>query len=415
MPQKSNIIDYLEERGFLDQKTHENLGELLVNPAALYHGIDPTASCLHLGNFVGIVALMHFQKFGHQPVILLGGATGMIGDPSGKDRERPLLTLEEVQGNVKALKKILDRFIKATFVNNYDWFSQMNVIEYLRDVGKQFRVGQMLGKESVRTRLQSEEGMSYTEFSYQMLQGYDFYHLYKHHDVVLQIGGSDQFGNITAGIDYVRRVAGKSVYGVTYPLLTRSDGKKFGKSEKGSVWLSEELFSAYEFYQYLYRTPDQDVIRMMKMLTLMEMDEIRAIEKEIPNKPNFAQKRFAEEVTRLVHGEEGVKKALKTTEIITPGKMEIHEENLKEISANMPNIQLPRNEVVNQSYIDVMVKSGLLSSKGEVRRLIQNQGAYLNGEKVTDLTLVVSEKNLLKGDVLILSSGKKSSLLVQIT
>lgn len=415
MPQKNNIIDFLEERDFLDQKTHENLGDILSKPAALYHGIDPTASCLHLGHLVGIVALMHFQKYGHKPYILLGGATGMIGDPSGKDRERPLLALEDVHANVMALKKILDRFIKAQFVNNYDWFSQMNVIEYLRDVGKEFRVGQMLGKESVRTRLQSEEGMSYTEFSYQMLQGYDFYHLYKHHNVVLQIGGSDQFGNITAGIEYVRRVEGKSVYGATYPLLTRSDGKKFGKSEKGAVWLSEELFSAYEFYQYLYRTPDQDVIRMMKMLTLMDIAEIRRIEKEIPMRPNVAQKRFAEEVTRLVHGEEGVKKALKATEVVTPGKMEINEESLKEISASMPNVQLTKQEVINQTYIDVFVKSGLLTSKGEVRRLIQNNGAYLNGEKVTDPTFVISEKNLLKGNFLIISSGKKSSLLIRVS
>lgn len=420
----NDVITFLEKRDFVDQKTHENLGEILQTPASVYLGIDPTAPSLHLGNLVGIIALMHFQRMGHRPVILVGGATGLIGDPSGKDKERPLLTPEMVKENAAALEKQLSRFFrsdeKATkplFVNNFNWFSQMNSIEFLRDIGKQFRIGQMMGKESVRARLQSEEGMSFTEFSYQLLQGYDFYYLFKHHNVTVQIGGSDQFGNITAGIEYVRRVEGKSVYGMTFPLLTRSDGKKFGKSEKGAIWLSAELCSPYELYQYLYRTPDQDVVKMMKMLTLMEIAEIHKIEKEMNSPsyvPNSAQKRFAEEVTKIVHGEKGLKEAREASATLQPGKMEFNEDNLLEIAKTIPNVSFQKADVIGTSFADIAVKGGLLTSKSEVRRLIQNNGAYLNGQKVSDPNLTIGLDHLLKGNLLLISCGKKKSLLIQL-
>jgi len=420
----NNIIKFLQDRDFIDQKTHEDLDEILKDPISVYLGVDPTATALHLGHLVGIIALMHFQKKGHRPVLLVGGATGLIGDPSGKDKERPLLTEASVQQNVESIKKLLERFLDfdhptaaPLFVNNFDWFSKMNAIEFLRDIGKQFRIGQMMGKESVRARLQSDEGMSFTEFSYQLLQGYDFYHLFKNHNVVLEIGGSDQFGNITAGIEYIRKVTGSSAYGMTFPLLTRNDGKKFGKSEKGAIWLHEDLCSPYEFYQYLYRVSDQDVIRMMKMLTLMDINEINKIEKEMALEsyiPNSAQKRFAEEVTRLVHKEEGLKEALKASKTVTPGKMEFNEDNLLEVAKMIPNVGLKKNEVVGATYTEIVIRGGLLTSKSEVKRLVQNNGAYLNGKKISDPNLSISSEHLLKGGFLIVSSGKKKSLLIQI-
>jgi tyrosyl-tRNA synthetase len=418
------VFDFLQERGFIDQSTDPNLRDVLKNPISFYWGIDPTAPSPHLGNYVGIIAAMCLQKFGHRPVILVGGATGLIGDPSGKDKERPLLTREQIEENVRSLQKILSRFLDfdhptaaPIIVNNYDWFSKMSMIDFLRDVGKQFRVGTMMGKESVRTRLSSEEGMSFTEFSYQVLQGYDFAHLNKELGVILEIGGSDQYGNIVAGIDFTRRVSGSSVYGLTFPLLTRSDGKKFGKSEKGAIWLTEELCSPFELYQYLYKIPDKDVIHMLCMLTLMEMDEIRPIQKsmhEATYAPNTAQKRLAEEVVRIIHGDAGLEKAMRTTEVMTPGKMGFNENALLEIAKNMPHIQLKKDDVLGSTFIDIASLSGLVASKGEAKRLVQNQGAYLNGEKVTDLTSVIEQKDLLKGDVIVLSSGKKNSLLVEL-
>lgn len=418
----SNVLDFLEKRGFVDQITHAELKDALKKPLYLYYGIDPTADSLHLGNLVGLVQLMHFARFGHRPVILLGGATGLIGDPSGKDKERPLLTPEQVQNNVLKIKKIIDRFLPSDdpsvapiFVNNMDWYEKMNVIEYLRVVGKQFRVGAMMGKESVRARLNSDEGMSYTEFSYQLLQGYDFYYLFKEHKVMLQIGGSDQYGNITAGTDVVRRMGEGPVFGYTYPLLTRSDGKKFGKSEKGAIWIDREHLSPYEFYQYLVRTPDADVTLFMRALTLMESEEIDALEKSMSSSSyevNSAQKKFAEEVTRLVHGEEGLQEALKTTAAATPGKLSFDEENLGQVKDSMPSVELAKGDVLGQNYIDVAVASGLLKSKGEARRLLQNGGAYINGEKVSSVDTLIESSHVLKDEFVVLSAGKKKSLLI---
>ncbi len=419
----ANVIEFLESRKLIEQMTHPELRDAVKAPIAFYYGIDPTADSLHIGNLVGLIQAMHFARFGHRPVVLLGGATGAIGDPSGKDKERPLLTMEQIKANVKNIRSIIERFLPSDdprtapiFVDNADWYAKMNVIEFLRDVGKQFRVGTMMGKESVRARLNSDEGMSYTEFSYQLLQGYDFVYLLRKHNVVLQIGGSDQYGNITAGTELVRRMEGRPVFGLTYPLLTRSDGKKFGKSEKGAIWIDEAHLSVFEFYQYLIRTPDADVIKFMRALTLMETEEIEVIEKEMVSSsyhPQSAQKRFAEEVTRLVHGEKGVENALKTTAAVTPGKLEFNEDSLNEVAKNMPNIELKMADVIGHSFVEVSVKSGLISSKSEARRLIQNGGAYLNGNKVDDENFVLEKSYLLKNEYLILSAGKKKSLLIR--
>lgn len=418
-----SIYSFLTARGFIDQTAGEDIEKFLHLPRKLYYGIDPTGPSIHLGNFIGLIALSFFQQYGHTPVILIGGATGLIGDPSGKDKERPLLAVEEVEENVRAIRKILERFLdfdhptaKPIFVNNYDWYSQLNTIEFLRDVGKHYRIGTMLGKESVRTRVNSSEGMSFTEFTYQILQGYDFYHLHKNLGVSLQIGGSDQYGNITSGIELVRKIDQKSVYGLTYPLLTRSDGKKFGKSEKGALWLSEELTSPFELYQYLVRVPDADLLKMFRMLTLLSNQEIDLIEKSLSSpdyEENSAQKKLAATVTELVHGEKGLKKALDATKALMPGKVSFDEQNLALAQENMPHIDLPLSDIVGTSYADLMIKSGVLPSKGEVRRLIQNNGAYLNGEKVVDAHLILTEHHLLKGNFLVVSAGKKNSLLIR--
>ncbi len=421
----ANVIDFLTDRKVIEQVTHPELRDAVGAPIAFYYGIDPTADSLHIGNLVGLIQAMHFARFGHRPVILLGGATGLIGDPSGKDKERPLLTSDQVKGNAQNIRRIIEKFLPnddpqtaPIFVDNADWYGKMNVIEFLRDVGKQFRVGTMMGKESVRTRLNSDEGMSYTEFSYQLLQGYDFVHLLRTHNVVLQIGGSDQYGNITAGTELVRRMDKRPVFGLTYPLLTRSDGKKFGKTEKGAIWIDEAHLSVFEFYQYLFRTPDADVIKFMRSLTLMETEEINQIEKEMglsSYHPQSAQKRFAEEVTLLVHGKAGLEKALKATAAATPGKLEFNEESIGEVAQDMPNIQLKRTEVLGHSFVDVSVKAGLLTSKSEARRLIQNGGAYLNGNKVEDEHFIFNETHLLKNEYLVISAGKKKSLLIRIS
>ena len=305
-----NVIELLEERGFIEALTNEDLRKQVENPLKVYCGFDPSGDSLHLGNMVAMMGLAWFQRCGHTPVALVGGATGMIGDPSGKSVERQLLDELTIQKNLIGIQANLEHLLdaraegcKPIFVNNYDWFKEFSLIDFLRDVGKHFRMSVMLSKDSVRSRMESEEGMSFTEFCYQMLQGYDFYHLNKEHAVSVQMGGSDQWGNIIAGIDLIRKKGGKSAYGLTFPLLTRSDGQKFGKSEKGAIWLSPEKLSPYEFYQYIVRVSDEDVIKLMRLLTFMEMSEIHSYAskmKELDYVPNTAQKKLASEITRIV-------------------------------------------------------------------------------------------------------------------
>lgn len=419
-----NVIDALTERGFIDQMTSSDLREHASKPLKIYLGFDPTADSLHLGSLVGIVALAWFQKFGHTPYALIGGSTGRIGDPSGKSAERPLLSDKELAHNVASLTRFLQEILsfphgpKPVVLNNDDWLGKFSLIDFLRDVGKHFRVGPMLAKESVRARLESEEGMSFTEFSYQLLQGYDFHHLNQRFGVTLQLGGSDQWGNITAGTEFNRKVKGDQIYGLTFPLLTRSDGKKFGKSEEGAIWLSAEKLSPYRFFQYLFRVPDADVIRLMKMLTFMDLTEIRGIEQSMGRsdyEPNSAQKKLAEEVTRFVHGEEGVAAALRVTAGIQPGaEAKLSSEVLKEIAADMPHAFLPYEEVAGKKWIDIAVKIGFLPSKSEGVRLVKNGGAYLNNERIDDPAFEIDQSHLIDGVYLLLSSGKKKKILLQI-
>lgn len=411
-----NVIDALVARGFIDQMSHPELREKVEKPIKVYAGFDPTSDSLHLGNLVGIMALAWFQKFGHTPIVILGGATGRIGDPSGKSAERPLLEENVLDENVKKLEKFFHLILKNPIIlNNNDWLGKFSIVEFLRDVGKHFRMGPMLGKEMVRNRLQSEEGISYTEFTYQILQGYDFYHLHKQFGVVLEMGGSDQWGNITSGIEFNRKMGEEMIYGLTWPLLTRSDGKKFGKTEEGAIWLSSEKLSPFQFYQYLYRIPDVDAIRLLKMLTFLSLEEIASIEAEAKSVPNAAQKRLAEEVTRFIHGEEGLQAALRVTEGIAPGsEAKLTAATLQELAPDMPGASLRYDEVVGQKFVDLAARVLLVPSKSEGTRLIKNGGAYLNNERVSDPGFSISSEDLIEGAYLLLSAGKKKKLLITV-
>lgn len=417
------VIECLEERGFIDAITSEDLKEKIKIPLKGYIGFDPTADSLHLGNLVGLVALVWFQRFGHTPVLLLGGGTGKIGDPSGKNQERPLLEEELITANVKAIEKQVRRFFDFSknppiILNNDSWLSKYSLIEFLRDVGKYFRLGPMLAKESVRSRLHSEEGLSFTEFSYQVLQGYDFYYLFKNHGVTLQVGGSDQWGNITAGIELTRKLEKTSLFGLTHPLLVRSDGAKFGKSEGGAIWLDPAKTSPFQFYQYLVQISDEDVIKLMRMLTFIEIEEIREYEKRIKegtHVPNEAQRRLAEELTQFVHGEEGLKAALRVTKETAPGATAtLDPTTFEEMRFDMPYLELSEKEVLQGTFLDLLSKTPLVSSKGEAARLVKSGGAYLNNEKVLEGRKVIEKEDLIGEKYLLIGAGKKKKLLIEV-
>lgn len=421
----TNVIEVLQERGFIDAMTSDDLKAIANKPFKVYCGFDPTGDSLHIGHMVALMGLAWFQRFGHVPVAIVGGATGMIGDPSGKLNERQLLDEKTIEHNLHGIRKNLETLLdfstsnaKPQILNNLDWFRDFSFIGFLRDIGKYFRVGPMLAKESVKQRMTSEEGMSFTEFSYQVLQGYDFLHLFDNFGVSVQIGGSDQWGNITAGTELIRKVRGKSAYGITFPLLTRSDGQKFGKSEKGAVWLSADKYSPYEFYQYFIRVPDADVLKLMRLLTFIEMEEIRSYEAMMARSdyvPNTAQKRLAEEITKLVHGENGLDIALKVTQGAAPGSdTKLDADTLDAISHDMPHFQLASSDVIDQKIIDLIVRVGLQASKSDARRLIRNGGVYLNNQKIEDENASISKEQLIEGRLLLLAAGKKNKVLVQV-
>lgn len=419
-----NIFHHLEQRGFIAAVTSHELYELANRPIKVYVGFDPTATSLHLGNLVGIIALGWFARFGHTAIALIGGATGMIGDPGGRSTERQLLSaqsvLENVRGVERSLRKVLCRDPQGAqplFLNNYDWINSFSLIDFLRDVGKHFRLSSMLAKDSVKSRLASEEGISFTEFSYQLLQGYDFLHLYKEHGVLLQMGGTDQWGNITAGSELVRKVEGVQVYGATFPLITRSDGKKFGKSEEGAIWLNEDLLSPYEFYQYLFRVADSDVIRLMQMLTYMDLEEIAAIEALMQSSqyhPNTAQRRLAEEVTRIVHGEEGLQLAQRVTLAAAPGEETLlTAEVLATLAKEHVSCKLTLESIVGKEIAELFVAAELAESKGEARRLIAGKGAYLNNRRLEDPHQRIAEADLVENRFMLLAVGKKKKRVIE--
>ncbi|GJD08981.1 Tyrosine--tRNA ligase [Galdieria sulphuraria] len=427
---KKTVIQVLRERGLLDQTTGPEVEKLCQKPVRIYVGFDPTAESLHIGNLLGIVILRWFQAHGHQPVVLLGGATGKIGDPSGKSAERPLLDDETIAKNLQGIKRNFEQIlvfshdsfnpVEPIILNNDDWLGKMGFLEFLRDVGKYTRVGTMLGKESVRNRMNNEEGISFTEFSYQLLQAYDFVHLHKHYGVDLQAGGSDQWGNIVAGKDLARRLLGANLHGLTFPLLTSSDGRKFGKSEKGAIWLSPEKLSPFEFYQFLYQTSDADVIRLLKYLTFLPLSEIGELELSMKNssfyKPNTAQKLLAEEVTRLVHGDEGVKFAQRVTSASSPGRL-VEEsildfDTLRQLKDEIPSKEIRKEHLLKKSLIEVLVECGIMKSKSEAKRFIINGGCYINNRRVEELDRSIGQEDLVENSMLLLGIGKKQKILL---
>lgn len=419
----NNVIQVLKERGFIDQMSSEEIEKMASKPLKVYCGFDPSASSLHLGNFVAIMGLAWFQKFGHTPVVVVGGATGMIGDPSGKSKERNLLDETTINENLAGIRKNIEQILsdkepKPLYLNNYDWFKNFSFLTYLRDVGKYFRIGSMIAKDSVKSRLNSDDGMSFTEFSYQTLQGYDFLYLYENYGVTVQIGGSDQWGNITAGTDLIRKAKGGESFAVTFPLLTRADGQKFGKSEKGAIWLTKEWLSPYEFYQYLIRTDDRDVIKLLKMLTFLDMSDITLIENNMKLDgyvPGTAQKRLAEEVTRIVHGEAALDSALRATEVARPGgESALTAETIELIASDIPNREVAREGLVGTKICDLIAQLEILPSKSEARRLIKNSGLFLNNQKVIDEGKIVEESDLIGGFFLLISTGKKNKTLVRV-
>ncbi len=418
-----DIFAELSWRGLIHQTTDDARlqGWLLEKPRTLYAGFDPTADSLHVGHLLGVLMLRRFQKAGHRPIALVGGATGMVGDPSGKSQERPLLALDVLRANVEAIRQQLAKFLdfscgssSALLVNNYDWMGRIGYLEFLREVGKHFPVNVMLAKDSVRMRLErADAGLSYTEFSYMLLQAYDFVHLYREYGCELQIGGSDQWGNITAGIDLARRMHGVQLYGLTWPLLTRSDGGKMGKTESGTIWLDPQKTSPYRFYQYWINTDDRDVLNWLAYFTEIGREEWEQLAAEHSQDPakRTAHRRLAEELTRLVHGPEGLAAAERATGIFFGEEIsEVDDQQLEDIFADVPSASLPRSALSDEGLplIDALVAVGLAKSKSDARRIIQQGGAYVNNRRVIQLEARLSSGDLAGQSILILRTGKKS-------
>ena len=419
-----NIIGILRERGLLDAVTGDEIEKVVEHPITVYAGFDPSSDSLQVGNFVTIMGLSHFQRCGHKVIAVVGGATGMIGDPSGKSSERQLLTPEQVEKNLAGIKENLSRFLDfehptapAKILNNNDWFKDFGFIDFLRDVGKHFRMGTMLSKDSVRSRLESESGMSFTEFSYQLLQGYDFLRLLDDHDCTVQLGGSDQWGNITAGTDLIHKLRKKQAYGVTMPLVCDSSGQKFGKSAGNAIYLDAAKTSYFDFYQFFVRTADEDVIRFLRIFTFMPLEEIEEYAVKVAEAPEKreAQIRLAEEMTRRVHGEEGLRIAQRSTAVLYGEAMDgLKADELLAVFADVPSTELAREQVVGQPVMNVAADAGLCKSRGEARRLIQSGGLNLNNRRIGDISVEVGEDDIIDGQLLVLRSGKKRNHIVKV-
>ncbi|HEM6017979.1 TPA: tyrosine--tRNA ligase [Streptococcus suis] len=410
-----NIFEELKARGLVFQTTDEEalVKALTEGQVSYYTGYDPTADSLHLGHLVAILTSRRLQLAGHKPYALVGGATGLIGDPSFKDAERSLQTKDTVDGWVTKIQGQLSRFLdfengdnKAEMVNNYDWFSDISFIDFLRDVGKYYTVNYMMSKDSVKKRI--ETGISYTEFAYQIMQGYDFYELNDKHNVTLQIGGSDQWGNMTAGTELLRRKADKSGHVMTVPLITDSTGKKFGKSEGNAVWLDADKTSPYEMYQFWLNVMDDDAVRFLKIFTFLSLDEIAEIEKQFDaaRHERLAQKILAKEVVTLVHGEESYNQALNITEQLFAGNIKnLSAKELKQGLSNVPNYAVQAED--NLNIVELLVTSGIVNSKRQAREDVQNGAIYVNGERVQDLDYTLSDSDKIDGELTVIRRGKK--------
>jgi len=412
-----NIIDELSWRGLINQQSDEEGLRDLVDgkDISLYCGLDPTGDSMHIGHLLPFMTLERFANAGHHPYIVIGGATGSIGDPSGKKAERPMQTMDQVNHNVEALSNQAKRiFSNFTMVNNYDWTEPIGILDFLRDYGKLFNVNTMLNKEIISSRL--EAGISFTEFTYQILQSLDFLTLYRQHDVQLQIGGGDQWGNLTAGLDLIHKAEGQEakVYALTIPLLLKSDGTKFGKTAGGAVWLDPEKTSPYEFYQFWFNQDDKDVVNLLKKFTFLSKEEIADLEESVKTAPEkrLAQKTLAQEVTTFVHGKEALKTAEKITEVLFSG--EIQELTTAEVAEAFHGV--PSEEISNDpiNLVDLLIATNVDKSKRQAREDIQNGAIRINGEKLTDTTLEIDPKTSFDGKYIVIRRGKKKYFLAQI-
>ncbi|MGV3486336.1 MAG: tyrosine--tRNA ligase [Planctomycetaceae bacterium] len=422
------LIEELRWRGLIHQTTDEAELAKLLNSGrqTIYIGFDPTASSLHVGGLMQLMMLRRFQRAGHRPIALVGGATGMIGDPSGKSEERNLLSPDDLRRNVEGVAAQMRRFLDfdgedaALLLNNFDWMQGYSYLEFLRDVGKNFPIGQMMGKESVRSRLESEAGLSYTEFSYMLLQAYDFVHLARTHHCRIQAGGSDQWGNITAGIDLGRRMIGQQLFGFTAPLLTTSDGRKMGKTESGAIWLDAERTSPYVFFQYWRNVADADVMRCIAYLTELDREEYNDLQAQTQSDPGAcaAQKRLAEVMTRLVHGEEGLASAMRASEMLFGGEIDrLSDKQLVEIFADVPSCLAPRQNLAGEGWwiVEALRESGLAPSSSDARRAIADGGVYLNNRRITEVNRKLTSDDLASESVMVLRKGKRNYALLRFT
>lgn len=414
------LLQDLEWRGILYQQTDEEglLETLNREKISLYCGVDPTGDSMHIGHLLPFLTLKRFQNHGHRPIVLVGGATGLIGDPSGKKEERKLQTLEMVQHNVDCLKEQLKAIFNfdgkngAIMVNNYDWAGSTDIVTFLRDYGKHIGINYMLAKDTIASRL--ETGISFTEFTYTILQGMDFKHLYENHQCKLQIGGSDQWGNITTGLELIRKMLpeGEKAFGLTIPLVTKADGTKFGKTESGAVWLDPEKTSPYEFYQFWINTADADVVKYLKFFTFLSHEEIEQLEMAVVEEPHLrkAQKALAEEMTRLIHGQGALDQAIKISEALFSGNVqELTAAEITQGFKDVPSYDFKEEE----SLVDLLVAAKISPSKRQAREDITNGAVLINGEKVTDSTYVLQDTDRIEGKFTIIRRGKKKYYLIK--
>jgi tyrosyl-tRNA synthetase len=426
------FIKELEWRGMLQDMTPELEEHLTKGIASAYLGFDPTADSLHIGHLVGVMTLLHFQRAGHKPFALVGGATGMIGDPSFKSAERNLLDKDTLDHNVACIQSQLSKFLdfsgatsnKAELVNNFDWISQFSFLEFIRDVGKHITVNYMMSKDSVKRRLEDGNGLSFTEFSYQLIQGYDFYHLWKNHNCSIQLGGSDQWGNIVTGTELIRRMGGGSAYALTVPLITKADGTKFGKTEGGSVWLDPEKTSPYAFYQFWLNVSDEDASKYIRIFTVLDQETIERLEAEHATAPHLRtlQKEIAKQVTTMVHSAADYEMAVKASEILfgkssTEDLAALDERTFLAVFEGVPQVQISQDEYEGvENILDLFgekTRAEIFPSKGEARKMIQGGGVSINKEKLGDPNAPVSF-SLLQGKYLLIQKGKKNYYILEV-
>ncbi|MFN3761003.1 MAG: tyrosine--tRNA ligase [Algoriphagus aquaeductus] len=428
----NSFIEELRWRGMLQDMTPEIEDHLAKGMASAYLGFDPTADSLHIGHLVGVMTLLHFQRAGHKPFALVGGATGMIGDPSFKSAERNLLDKATLDHNVACIQGQLSKFLdfsgatsnKAELVNNYDWMSQFSFLDFIREVGKHITVNYMMSKDSVKRRLEDGNGLSFTEFSYQLIQGYDFYHLWKNNNCTIQLGGSDQWGNIVTGTELIRRMGGGSAYALTVPLITKADGTKFGKTESGSVWLDPEKTSPYAFYQFWLNVSDEDASKYIRIFTILDQSTIERLEAEHAQAPHLRtlQKEIAKQVTIMVHSQEDYEMAVKASEILfgkssTEDLASLDERTFLAVFEGVPQVQLNKEEFNSiENILDLFgekTHAQIFPSKGEARKMIQGGGVSINKEKVADPNAPLSF-NLLQGKYLLIQKGKKNYYILEV-